>query len=199
MIAIAFFALAAGAVLLIAGVKNASVAEAAQGKAKQAQHGSPTLDSLLSSLGGSAPASAASSSGGAPSIPAAGSRPMGANKAKFAELLAQHTGMSTRVIRAWLNHEQGATSVEGGNNWLNVETGGPGGGTGPYGATAKYVERLSLDAAALFTAQWLAHNQPSILESRGHGEAAEAQAIINSGWAESHYGYESPAAFLSAA
>jgi hypothetical protein len=42
--------------------------------------------------------------------------------------------------------------------------------------------------AAKATAEWLARYQPSILRAVGHGAKAEAEAIVNSGWAESKYG-----------
>lgn len=132
-----------------------------------------------------------------PYAPAHGAALTG-NKGQFAKALAGLTGLNSTVVNAWLNHEQGSSTVEGGNNWLNVETGGPGGGSGPYSPTAKYVERMTPVQAAAYTANWLRKNQPSILAARGQSAAAQVAAIENSGWAESHYGHEPAPAFLSA-
>jgi hypothetical protein len=119
-----------------------------------------------------------------------------ANKQEFAKYLAEYTGLPVKFLGAWINHEQGNSTVEGGNNWLNIETGGPGGGSGPYGATAKWAERHSPKQAALIEAEWLKHNLPQLLRAKS---ASEAVSILeNSGYAESHYGNESPEKFLSA-
>jgi hypothetical protein len=119
------------------------------------------------------------------------------NKTEFARYLAEYTGLSSQFLLAWINHEQGASTVEGGNNWLNVETGEPGGGSGPYGASAKWVERHTPKQAAMIESQWLRANLPQLLNARSAAEAVEI--LEHSGYAESHYGNQSPATFLSAA
>lgn len=120
-------------------------------------------------------------------------------KREFVDTLAGETGLSHRVVEAWVNHEQGhgSRTTGGGNDWLNVETGR--GGSGPQGATARYVEALSPAEAARYTADWLRKNQPSIPRASSRSSAAQVQAIIRSGFAQSHYGYESASTFLSAA
>jgi Peptidase M15 len=118
------------------------------------------------------------------------------NKNAFARYLAQYTGLSDRFLGAWINHEQGSSTVEGGNNWLNIETGEPGGGSGPYGASAKWVERHNPQQAAQIEAVWLRKNLPQILRAKSATEAVEI--LEASGYAESHYEHESPEAFLSA-
>lgn len=125
--------------------------------------------------------------------------PITGNKGTFVQELAKLTGLNLNVVEAWANHEQGSSTVEGGNNWLNVETGGPGGGSGPDSPTAKYVERLSPRQAAAYTAEWLRKNIPSITASAGKTVAEQVAAIENSGYAESHYGHASADEFLSAA
>jgi hypothetical protein len=125
--------------------------------------------------------------------------PLTGNKAKFAAAFAKITGLSPQVVAAWLNHEQGSSTVEGGNNWLNVETGGAGGGSGPYGDTAREVERMSPEAAATYTAEWLKRYQPEILAAAGRGADAEVKAIEQSGYAASKYGDQPTHTFLGAA
>jgi hypothetical protein len=133
------------------------------------------------------------------STPRAYGSPITGSKKTFASEFAKLTGLNSQVVEAWMNHEQGSTTVEGGNNWLNIETGEPGGGSGPYGPSAKGMERLSPEQAALATAQWIAKNQPQILAARGKGPGAEVQAIEDSGFAESHYGNVPASTFLAGA
>lgn len=119
------------------------------------------------------------------------------NKSAFANAFTKLTGLSEQVVKAWMNHEQGNSTVEGGNNWLNIEADAR--GAGIHSPIAQETERLSPAAAALATAKWIARNQPSILAARGKGVDAEVLAIENSGFAASKYGGVSPHEFLSAA
>jgi hypothetical protein len=119
------------------------------------------------------------------------------SKAQFAEALARETRLPVNFVQAWMNHEQGSSTVEGGNNWLNIETGMPGGGSGPHGASAQEVERMSPQQAAKTEAKWLQHNLPSILGAKSPEDAV--RKLESSGYAESHYGYESPSSFLGSA
>lgn len=132
--------------------------------------------------------------------PGGGSPSKNPDKDVFTATLASLTGLSLQTVRAWANHEQGDSTVEGGNNWLNVEAGPRGSGSEQiHGPEAKYVESLSARNAAKYTAEWLKHYQPGILAAAGHGSSAEVTAIEDSGFAGSHYGNESPSVFLSAA
>jgi hypothetical protein len=133
--------------------------------------------------------------GGAPGQPTGG-LPHG-DKAAFAQSLAAATGLPVNFLSAWMNHEQGSSTVEGGNNWLNMETGLPGGGSGPTGASAKYAERQTPQGAAQLEAKWLKQNLPQLLKAHSATEAV--QILEHSGYAESHYGNVSPSSFLSAA
>lgn len=120
------------------------------------------------------------------------------SKAQFVQYLAAYSGLAPSTVAAWANHEQGSSTVGGGNNWLNVET-GPRGGEGPHSAEANYVESLSPQQAAAYTAGWLKKNQPGIAATAGKPAVDQASAIINSGWAASHYNHEAPSSFLSSA
>lgn len=146
------------------------------------------------------PATAATAVANVEGAPAGSSKPSSnPNKNSFAAFLAHYTGLNITTVRAWLNHEQGSSTVEGGNNWLNVETGPRGSGSNQiYGPEAKYVESLSPKAAAKYTAEWIKRNTPAITQAAGHGSAAEVTAIEDSGFAASHYGNESPSSFLGA-
>lgn len=126
--------------------------------------------------------------------PGGGGGTAGDQKA-FGKAFAAATGLSIGVVEAWLLHEQppGSPATPGSNNWLNVQYTD----SGPN-STYFNIAKLSPAAAARATAEWL-RKQPglsSILQSAGHGEAAEVTAIEDSGWASSHYGNESPSAFL---
>lgn len=121
------------------------------------------------------------------------------NKSLFVKELAKLTGLKRSVVEAWVNHEQPDSTVGGGNNWLNVETGGPGGGAGPSSGTADYVEGLSPQRAAAYTAAWLRRNQPTIIDARSKSAGEQVEAIEQSGFAETHYYHQSPELFLSAA
>lgn len=120
------------------------------------------------------------------------------SRAAFVKELAKQTGLSERVVRAWINWETGQGTVEGGHNYLNVETGG-GAGAGPHSTTAQHVEKLSPQAAAAYTASWLRENQPSIVQTNLLPDEAQVEAIEHSGFAESHYSYMPAREFLSAA
>lgn len=119
-----------------------------------------------------------------------------ANKAEFVRYLSQYSGLPAKFLGAWVNHEQGSSTVEGGNNWLNIETGGPGGGSGPYGATAKWVERHTPKVAAAIEYEWLQNNLPQLLKAKNAEEAV--MILENSGYAASHYNHESAQGFLGA-
>jgi hypothetical protein len=114
---------------------------------------------------------------------------------QFGEAFAAATGLSPAVVNAWLLHEQppGSPATPGSNNWLNIQYTD----SGPN-ATYFQIAKLSPRAAGRASAEWL-RKQPGlsgILQSAGHGESAEVTAIEDSGWASSHYGNESPSAFL---
>lgn len=108
---------------------------------------------------------------------------------EFAKYFASYTGLAPRVVEAWLLQEQppGSPAKPGSNDWLNIET-GPHGGSGVGSAEESYVAKLSPKAAAEYSASWLKANQPSIAGAAGKGEKAQAEAIVNSGWAASKYG-----------
>lgn len=118
------------------------------------------------------------------------------NKLEFARYLSEYSNLPYNFLLAWINHEQGSSTVEGGNNWLNIETGGPGGGSGPYGATAKWVERHTPKVAAAIEYEWLQNNLPQLLKAKNAEEAV--MILENSGYAASHYNHESAQGFLGA-
>jgi hypothetical protein len=188
-LALAFGAVALAGLLLSSGLRNRSLGELLRGIT------SPNPEQLGEALGGG---EAQAATGAAAGTGATAGHLTG-SKRSFASALQQATGLDPRVIAAWMNHEQGSSTVEGGNNWLNVETGLAGGGEGPHSGSAREMERKSPQAAAQATAAWLRKNQPGILAARGHGTAAEVNAITHSGFAGSHYGYESAQTFLAAA
>lgn len=182
-----FGAILAGAVLVITGVTGSSLASVVKGQPDKSKATTPATTT---------PGSAVETTASGTNLAGRGNQP--GNKTAFAKAFAAATGLNEQVIMAWLNHEQGSSTVEGGNNWLNIETGSRG-GSGPHSPEARYVESLSPEAAAQYTANWLRKNIPSITNSAGHSPAEQVLAIENSGYAASHYEHLSPSAFLAAA
>lgn len=109
------------------------------------------------------------------------------NQKLFATYFAGYTGLSLPVVEAWLLNEQppGSPSKPGSNNWLNI-------GYTDAGPNSEYsaIEGQSPQKAAKASAEWLKKNQPSILSGVGKSQKTQAEGIINSNWASSHYGYD---------
>jgi hypothetical protein len=115
----------------------------------------------------------------------------------FGAALAADTGLSPTFIESWLLHEQpaGSPSAPGSNNWLNIGAIN----SNPADWTPEYydISAMSPQAAAQATANWMRTNQPGIIATAGQSLSSQVEALIDSGWASSHYGYESPSVFLS--
>lgn len=189
LLVLGFASVLAAGLLLTSSLRDRSLGEVLKGITSPNEAEASKAQAVANVEGGSS--SAEPSGSGTPS--------KDPNKNEFAVAFAHYTGLSLATVRAWMNHEQGESTVEGGNNWLNVEAGPRGEGSNQiYGPEAKYVESLSPTAAAKYTAEWIAKNTPSIVQSAGHGSSAEVTAIEDSGFAGSHYGNESPSTFLSA-
>lgn len=103
----------------------------------------------------------------------------------FARWFAYYSGLNGNVILAWCLQEQppGSPATPGSNNWLNIQYTD----SGPN-ATYYEIARLPVQAAAKASVDWMGRNQPSILAARGKSAYDQAAAIVNSGWASSHYG-----------
>lgn len=104
---------------------------------------------------------------------------------EFARWFALDSGMNGNVVLAWCLQEQppGSPATPGSNNWLNIQF-------TDSGPNAEYyrIARMGVRAAAKASVEWMAQNQGSILASRGKSAYDQALAIVNSGWASSHYG-----------
>lgn len=108
----------------------------------------------------------------------------GAQK-EFAEWFAFYSGLNVDVVTAWVIQEQppGSPATPGSNNWLNIQYTD----SGPN-STYYEIARLNPKAAAERSVAWMEHNQPTIPASRTQDAKGQAEAIVNSGWASSHYG-----------
>src|SRR5215472_5068365 len=185
---LAFAELAGGGILLLAGFTGSSLGDILRGNF--------SLSSPAPLTGGASSGSTAITSGvatgtGGPNTGANAGR-LTSNQAQFGTAFAKATGLNQDVVNAWLLHEQtGDTAVPGGNNWLNIQYTDQG-----PNSTYYQINNLGPVAAANASAQWLKQNQPSILASARQSIQAQVQAIENSGWASSHYGYASAQQFL---
>jgi hypothetical protein len=183
---IGFVLLLVGGVIMTAGITGSTLGSVVKGAPDRVSGG--TTAGLAA-----APSSAAAGGGGStPSgTPGQGG---GGSQAQFGTYFAQYTGLDPSVVHAWLLHEQapGSPATPGSSNWLNI-------GYTDAGPNASYwgIAKLPAKAAARASAAWLKINQPSIAASAGQSPQAQAQAIIDSGWASSHYGYPSPQAWLN--
>jgi len=109
-------------------------------------------------------------------------------QAEFAANLAKDTGLSPRVVAAWVRQEGG--NPNGDNNWLNIGWTG----SGPAQVT-NAPDWQNPKTAAKATADWLrgkfgqqygyvaSGGIQSILGSVGAGDRQQINAITNSGWA----------------
>lgn len=104
---------------------------------------------------------------------------------EFCEAFAGYSGLKLSVVIAWALQEQPPESpaYPGSNDWLNIEE--PGGKGGPE---EHRIGGMPPAAAAKATAEWMQKYQPTITASKTGSEKAQAEAIVNSGWAESKYG-----------
>jgi hypothetical protein len=173
-LALAFGAVLVGALVATSGLRNRTLSEVVEGVTgpkAQAAASAPSAEAAASPGGGGG--------GGAP-----GGGTAGAQKS-FGQALARYTGLNPGIVEKWLLAEQppGSPSKPGSNNWLNVQFTDQ----GPNGEYYR-IAKLSPDAAAKATAQWMAHNQPSILHASTGSPAQQEAAIVNSGWASNKYG-----------
>jgi hypothetical protein len=180
---LAFGELLSGSILLIAAITDASIGDIIRGDV------SLDIAPFTATAAGNETGTTTGSSGGG----SAGSGGTVGDQKAFGQALAKLSGLSPAFINAWLLHEQpaGTPSAPGSNNWLNV-------GYTDSGPDSTYysIAGLSPQAAAAATWQWLQANQPSIAAAAGKSVAAQVEALEQSGWASSHYGNESPSAFL---
>jgi hypothetical protein len=121
------------------------------------------------------------------------------NQQAFAARLQADTNLSPTVINAWLRSEEPASATQapnGANNWLNIGSYSSGnftGGTNPdwanpttaADATAAFIFGHSVNGVQPPGAASASIRQ--IASSFGKGIKAEAEAIISSDWAGSHY------------
>lgn len=111
----------------------------------------------------------------------------GGNQAQFGAAFAKETGLNPGIVGKWLAHEQPANSpaTPGSNNWLNVQYTD----SGPNSTYFK-IAGMPPAQAAKATAEWLRGQSglKGILASAGKSPQQQAEAIVNSGWASSHYG-----------
>lgn len=104
---------------------------------------------------------------------------------EFARDFAAYSGMSGNVVLAWCLQEQppGHPATPGSNNWLNIQYTD----SGPN-STYYRIAKLNPADAARASVVWMNENLPSIPASKGKSEYEQAKAIVESGWASSHYG-----------
>lgn len=104
---------------------------------------------------------------------------------EFARDFAAFSGMSGNVVLAWCLQEQppGKPATAGSNNWLNIQYTD----SGPN-STYYRIAKMNPSDAARASVIWMNENLPSIPASKGKSEYDQAAAIVNSGWASSHYG-----------
>lgn len=104
---------------------------------------------------------------------------------QFAQAFAYYSKLNGSVVIAWCLQEQppGSPASVGSNNWLNIQY-------TDSGPNSTYYEIGKLDptAAARASVEWMKQNQPSIIAASKSGARAQAEAIVNSGWASSKYG-----------
>lgn len=183
---LAFAEAGIGAILLVAGISGDSLGDVLRGNVK--------LNPLVP--GGGNAAAPAGSSTTAPSTSGVTSGPGGTagDQKAFGQALSKISGLDPGFVDHWLLHEQppGSPATPGSNNWLNVQY-------TDSGPNAEYwrIANMNPQDAAAATWAWLQQNQPGIAAAAGQGAAAQVQALEASGWASSHYGYQSPAAFLA--
>lgn len=117
----------------------------------------------------------------------------------FVNRLSRDTGLSTQVIAGWVMAEtSGWDTTNGANNWLNVgsfDSGFAGGGANVWtdpttaaDATAAFITGKPVNGIS----PPLGGGDPTIqaiIRSAGASIEAQVQAIQNSNWAGSHYGY----------
>lgn len=200
---LAFAEAGIGAILLVAGVSGSALGDVIRGNVTM--HPLVGADSASASgTGGVATLDPSGATSGSNGTSSAGGAPSGyqggggtaADQQAFGKYLAQYTGLDPQFVQAWLLHEQpaGSPSYNGSNNWLNV--GAISGNSADWTHDYWWIAQMPAKAAAAATAAWLKVNQPGILAAKGQGAAAQVTALENSGWAGSHYYYESPSAFL---
>jgi hypothetical protein len=184
LLVLGFASVLTAGILLTSSLRNRSLGEVLKGVTSPSEDKAQAVANVEGSPAPTATAGASSKGGGT----------AGAQKT-FGEEFAKLSGLNPSVVDAWLLHEQpaGSPSKPGSNNWLNIQY-------TDSGPNATYFQIAALPArqAAQASVEWL-RKQPglaSILQAAGHGEAAEVTAIEDSGWASSHYGNESPSAFL---
>lgn len=107
------------------------------------------------------------------------------NQLIFARDFAQYSGLSGNVVLAWCLQEQppGKPATPNSNNWLNIQYTDQGPNSTYYRIAA-----LNPPDAARASVIWMAENLGSILAAKGKSEYLQAKAIVDSGWASSHYG-----------
>jgi hypothetical protein len=164
-----------GGLLITSGVRDRSLSEVLAG-----QTSSNEAEAATGSSGASG-GEAGTSPGGAPGGGTAGDQKV------FGEYFAKYTGLNPAVVDKWLLAEQpaGSPSKPGSNNWLNIQYTD----SGPN-ATYYAIAKLPPQQAAKASAEWLKGQSglKGILLSAGKSASAQESAIVNSGWASSHYG-----------
>lgn len=116
--------------------------------------------------------------------------PLNSDQEHFAELVAAQTGLSLRVVQAWVLAEQPASTspTAQGHNWLNLSAASAGViGTNPLDGYPRF---SSTAAAAHATSQNILTNgaYANIRAARGKSDWAQMVAIAQSAWAGGHYG-----------
>lgn len=140
-------------------------------------------------------------SSGSGALPASNSGAFTKSQQSFLQRLVADTGLAPSVVASWMANEQppgSASAPNGANNWLNVgsfDSGFVGGGANVWNApttaadaTAAFLRGQSVNGVA----PPLGGGSPSIrsiLSTAGKSPEVQAQAIQNSNWAASHYGY----------
>lgn len=116
--------------------------------------------------------------------------PINADQEHFAELVSAQTGISLRVMRAWVLAEQGPSTSPSfqGHNWLNLSAASAGVvGTNPLDGYPRF---SSTAAAAHATSENINTNSAyaGIRAARKRSDFAMMVAIAASPWAGGHYG-----------
>lgn len=177
MQALGYAAIFAGALVLIAGITGSTIPSVAKGMPDRAQ--AVAVGETPRETPGEGAAGVTGSTAGPHGT-------IGAQK-QFGDAFARLTGLDRGVVEKWLLAEQppGSPSKPGSNNWLNVQYTD----SGPN-ATYFAIAKLSPAAAAAATVAWIKQQSGlrGILASAHSAPAAQEAAIINSGWASSHYG-----------
>lgn len=104
---------------------------------------------------------------------------------EFVRWFAYYSGLNGNVVLAWALQEQppGQPATAGSNNWLNIQY-------TDSGPNAEYfrIAAMTPRDAARASVEWTRRNLPTITAVLGRSPYDQAKAIVDSGWASSHYG-----------